>query len=351
MRHRLFKAYILLFIFCFSSLGFSQIETVFSSRDALRLRIEGAWGELLKKRYLSPDLAKQARIPVTVVIVNDDQTETSVSAVVALRGNTSLSPLECSFPKFSLYFSQDNVSGTILSGREQLAIGSHCSFKGGNSALYGRSYDGKSPHREAMVYRLLEVLEIPSFKTRTLLIQYVDHDYLATPSSVMWQQGFALESLKQFSERLGYELLDEELAHQVDLGDESITNIQRLARIVLFNEMIGNNDWKVNYNETPGLRQTWNVFLAKDLNFSNIEVIPNDFDLSSVVTLLEGKVDAPTEILRKLPNSEIAQAKIYFRDKRQILLEELKALKQLDANGYQYFKMKLDQFYASKLRP
>lgn len=341
----------MLLVFCFSSLGFSQSETVFSSREPLRIRIDGAWAELLKQRYLAPDVAKKVRVPVTLTLLNPDQTEKVVSAEVALRGNTSLSPLECSFPKFSLYFSEDQVSGTILSGIEQLAIGSHCSLQGGHSALYGRSYDGKSPHREAMVYRLLEILEISSFKTRPLLIQYIDHDVLATPATVAWQQGFALESLKQFSKRLGFELIDEELAQQIDLSEQGLTNIQQLTRIALFNEMIGNNDWKVNYHEATGSRLTWNVFLAKNLKSLTIEVIPNDFDLSSVVTLLTEKVDAPAAILRKLPNDEMARAKLYFQSKKNILFEEIKALQESDPGGYQFFKTKLDQFYALLLNP
>ena len=71
------------------------------------MRIEGAWGELLKRRYHAPDEAKRFRLPVTVVVVQNDNSVTSIAAEIGLRGNTSLSPMECSFPKYSLYFSEE----------------------------------------------------------------------------------------------------------------------------------------------------------------------------------------------------------------------------------------------------
>lgn len=350
MRQSFFNSFILLFSFLFSSLAFSQNETVFSSSEVMRLRIEGAWAELLKQRFYAPEVAKQARIPVKVVLENRDKSETLIYAEVGLRGNTSLSPIECNFPKYSLYFFAENVSGTALAGREQLAVGSHCSYRGGNSQLYGRAYDGKSPLREALVYRFLEILGIPSFKTRPVMVQYVDSARMQSAATVGWNQAFLMESLKQFSERVGYELVDEESANQIDLGEAGTTDIQKLARIILFNDMIGNNDWKLNYNELPGIRQTWNMFLAKNIANQHIEVIPNDFDLSSAVTLLNDKASAPQEALRKLPPEQVVLAMNFYRSKRLQLFEELKGLRRLDPTGYQHIKTKLDQFFSVKPR-
>lgn len=84
MRQSLFNSFILLFAFLFSSLAFSQTETVFSSSEVMRLRIEGAWSELLKQRFFAPEVAKQARIPVKVVIENKDKTETLIYGEVGL---------------------------------------------------------------------------------------------------------------------------------------------------------------------------------------------------------------------------------------------------------------------------
>ncbi len=350
MRQSFFNSIILLFSFLFSALAFSQTETVFSSGEVMRLRVEGAWSELLKQRFYAPDVAKQARIPVKVVIENSDKSETLIYAEVGLRGNTSLSPLECNFPKYSFYFFAENVSGTLLAGREQLAVGSHCSYRGGNSQLYGRAYDGKSPLREALVYRFLEILEIPSFKTRPVMVQYVDSSKEQSAATVGWNQAFLMESLKQFSARMDYELIDEENANQVDLGEAGLTDLQKLARVILFQDMIGNNDWKVNFNELPGVRQTWNMFLAKNISNSHIEVIPSDFDLSSAVTLLNDPASAPQEALKKLPQEQLALAKAFYRSKRFKLFEELKSLKKLDPAGYQHIKTKLEQFFSVKLR-
>lgn len=350
MRQSFFNSFILLFTFLFSALAFSQTEAVFSSSEVMRLRVEGAWTELLKQRFYAPEVAKQARIPVKVVIENSDKSETLIYAEVGLRGNTSLSPLECNFPKYSLYFFAENVSGTSLAGREQLAVGSHCSYQGGNSQLYGRAYDGKSPLREALVYRFLEILEIPSFKTRPVMVQYIDSSKEEKGNAVAWNQAFLMESLKQFSQRMGYELVDEDSANQVDLGEAGLTDIQKLARVILFQEMIGNNDWKVNFNELPGVRQTWNMFLAKNIETSHVEVVPSDFDLSSAVTLLNEPASAPQETLKKLPPEQVVLAKTFYRSKRVKLFDELKSLKKLDPAGYQHIKTKLEQFFNVKLK-
>jgi hypothetical protein len=314
------------------------------------MRIEGAWGELLKRRYLAPEEVKRHRIPVNVVIVQTDQSVVNIAAEIGLRGNTSLSPLECTFPKYSLYFSEENVSGTAFAGREQLAVGSHCSYRGGNSPLYGRAYDGKSPLREALLYRLLEILEIRSFKTRPVMVQYVDTTIAGPLTQAGWHQAFLLESLKQFSERHNYELFTEEQANHIDLAQDNTTDLQKLTRAVLFNEMIGNNDWRINYYEIPGLRQTWNVFLAKNLADNRIEVIPNDFDLSSAVTLLDGHVSEPASTLSKLPAAELLVARDFYRRKRESLNAELLSLKKLDPLGYKHIKTKLDRFYVDKIK-
>lgn len=314
------------------------------------MRIEGAWGELLKRRYLAPEEVKSYRVPVSVIVVQNNNLVVSVAAEIGLRGNTSLSPLECAFPKFSLYFAEENVSGTVFAGREQLAVGSHCSYRGGNSPLYGRAYDGRSPMREALLYRLLEVLEIRSFKTRPVFVQYVDTANSSQASNAVWSQAFLLESLTQFSERHNLELYSEEEANQIDLGKPGVTDLQKLTRAVLFNEMIGNNDWRINYYQLPGLRLTWNVFLAKNRDANQIEVIPNDFDLSSAVTLLNDQPSEPAAMLNKLPATELVVAKDFYRRKRGALNTELLSLKKLDPAGYKHIKTKLDLFFLHKIK-
>lgn len=346
------KTFLFLLFFSYSTVSFSQSETLFSSTEPLKIRIEGDWSAILKKRYLDPVIAKSLRIPVKLVILDQKNSETTISAELGLRGNTSLSPLECSVPKYSLYFTVNNVSGTLLEGREQLAFGSHCSYRGGNSDLYGRSYDGKSPHREAMVYRLLEILEIPSFKARPIIVQYIENQIEAeNRSQALWHQAFVLESLKQFEMRMNYELVDEESAHLIDLASEPKATLKKIIKVALFNEMIGNNDWKVNFNEPFSERLTWNIYLAKDRSRLFFEVIPNDFDLAAVVTRLQGKTEASSEVLKKFSQSEIVLAKDLFQQKRKVLYSEIESLKKLDLLGYEHFKMKLDQFFNKKPYP
>lgn len=351
MHLRPLKIYFVLIVCFFSALSISQAETLFTYPQSLNLRIEGPWTRLLNRRYFAPEVAKAERIPVDIVIMNDLQPEVRIAAEVSLRGNTSLSPLECSFPKYKLHFTSEAVSGTLLAGVEQLGVGSHCSYRGGNSALYGRSYDGKSPHREALVYRLLEILGIPSFKTRPLLVKYIDTEITTGPiNEVRWHQAFALESLKQFAERYELEMIDEQTASKVELADPGVTDMQRIARIALFNEMIGNNDWKLNLNELPSLRQNWNVYLAKNRS-GQIEVVPYDFDLASVVARTDQKSSEPQNTLRKLPPVQVLVAKMVFAGQRARLMQEIESLKAVDSEGYQYFKAQFDAFFNAKLKP
>src|SRR5262245_10331399 len=98
---------------------------------------------------------------------------------VALRGHTSIRESECAFPKLKLHFNVTPTDGPFA-GTRSVKIGTHC----GESATdkltprFGRLPNGRSPYREAFVYRLLDVLGVPTLKARPARITYFYADAL-----------------------------------------------------------------------------------------------------------------------------------------------------------------------------
>lgn len=87
---------------------------------------------------------------------------------VSVRGHTSRNDAECTFPKLKL---KAKPGGSIR-------IGTHCGElpDGQLSAKYGRLANEKSPLREALTYRVLDALGVPTLRARPARITYVDRE-------------------------------------------------------------------------------------------------------------------------------------------------------------------------------
>src|SRR5262249_39665127 len=98
---------------------------------------------------------------------------------LSVRGRTSKRETECSFPKLKLRFRDaESVKGSIFSGMKAVKIGTHCGDQadGDLTQRFGRWANEKAPVREALIYRLLDVLGVRSFKARPARITYVSRD-------------------------------------------------------------------------------------------------------------------------------------------------------------------------------
>ncbi len=199
---------------------------------------------------------------------------------VSVRGHTSRNEAECAFPKLKL---KARPGGTIR-------IGTHCGEApdGTLSKKYGRLANEKEPLREALTYRMLDALGVPTLRTRPARITYVDRD----AGTRLTRNAILVEDDNEAMARVG---------GTASIGLDTFGNVMARhaeadgSRIAFGEAAIGNFDWCLKFapddiyrcNESKPL---WNI-LAFDRGSGrrgpNAEggtlLLMKDFDLAGTV--------------------------------------------------------------------
>lgn len=277
------------FAACFAAAG-SRADVrpaLFSSYTVLDLRLEAP----LHKLFAETDEAKGAKVEGTITYT-DPATGRAVTidgVEISLRGNSSLDDGECTFPKLKLHFRRGApIDETVFRGDETVKIGTHCADRpDGDLTELGRLANQLEPHREALAYRLLEALGVPTLKARPARITYVFTDPARTstndPPSNLTRDAFLAEDTPEAIARLGGvgELEDFRDATADFPPDDA-------ARIAFGEAAIGNFDWCLKFSSTDRYRcdarhPLWNLTAAKRADGTAFPLM-YDFDLSGIVT-------------------------------------------------------------------
>jgi hypothetical protein len=206
---------------------------------------------------------KDARL--TVKISEKD----SVSQRIKLKARGFMRLSYCSFPPIMLKFSGGKDS-SLIQGKGTLKLVTHCS----KSSVFEEYL-----FKEYLAYKLFNLVTPYSFKTRLVQIRYVD---INKPENAFTAYGFLIENEETMAAR----------NHAVVLNLTNITQKQmepvQMARVAVFNYMIGNTDWSVPFQH--------NVKLLKTLTELSDKGIPvaYDFDYSGMVNTM---YSAPAELL------------------------------------------------------
>src|SRR5262245_99636 len=201
---------------------------------------------------------------------------------VALRGHTSRRESECAFPKLKLRFNVTPVDGPFA-GIRSLKIGSHCGDSATDTptARFGRLPNERSPHREAFVYRLLDVLRVPTLKARPARITYAYTD--AQQQAPLVRNAMLLEDDDDARQRLG---ASQEIEPASFSNAREAFKVEDTAQIAFAEALIGNFDWCLRMTAEDSYRCDarrilWNVtaLRAGDRTFPLIY----DFDVSGMV--------------------------------------------------------------------
>jgi hypothetical protein len=156
---------------------------------------------------------------------------------VSLRGHTSRNESECSFPKLKLHFTAPPPDGPFA-GINSVKIGTHCGDSSAETltAKFGRLANEHSPYREAFIYRLLDVLQVPTLKARPARVSYVSS---GVPQPLV-RNAMLLEDDDDARARFGADL---------EIQPASFSNAQDAfkaadtAQIAFAQALIGNFDW------------------------------------------------------------------------------------------------------------
>jgi hypothetical protein len=251
---------------------------LFSSYGLLTLKLEAPLSQLFDSRE-----EDSYAVPATLSYVGDDGRQIVYRDVkTSLRGHTSRRESECSFPKLKLHFASPPVDGAFA-GLSTIKIGSHCDDRDGLTPRFGRLANERAPLREAFVYRLLDILQVPSFLARPARITYTDTSANShADKESITRNAMLLEDDGDAKKRYGadYEIDADAFTNARDAFDE-----HDVARLAFAEALIGNFDWclEMTADDTyrcDARRKLWNVTAL-----SGARSIPliYDFDVSGMV--------------------------------------------------------------------
>lgn len=192
---------------------------------------------------------------------------------VSVRGHTSRNDAECTFPKLKL---KARPGGSIR-------IGTHCGEEPDErlTAKYGRLANEKSPLREALTYRVLDALGVPTLRARPARITYVDRD---TGGAPLVRGAVLVEDDNDAMVRVsGTDAIPLETFGNVKTRNAA----EDAARIAFGEAAIANFDWCLKFAPDDIYRcndpkPLWNV-LAFARADGRTALLMKDFDLAGIV--------------------------------------------------------------------
>ena len=319
---------------------------IFSTYEPLVLRLEAPLDDLFAH-------ARQDNYSVRGALTYQDRgREVSVPDIrVSVRGNSSRNASECTFPKLKLEWPSAS-----------LKIGTHCGESTDDSvtAKFGRLPNEQSPRREAFVYKLLDVLQVPSLKARPARITYV-----SSGKQPLVRNAVVVEDTSDALRRLGArkEISPEQFTSARDAFSPADS-----ASLAFAEAMIGNFDWCLRF--FPGdayrcdaRRSLWNV-LALAWPDGRMRPLMYDFDVSGMVAgrhrwfgdifneaFLKSASPARLEVISQLQRTRTLFGRADLdRTRRQFAQKKadvyrLLSNSDLDATGRATIKEYLDAFF------
>jgi hypothetical protein len=147
-------------------------KPLFSSEEVLYMSLGAPFSELFKHRR---DYRHAYEVQGRLSYYDNQNQRIDLPVTITVRGATSLFATECAFPKLKLKFSPSSTNNTVFEGLKTVNIGTHCRIEPHHGwTKVGRGTDGKTPFREAVVYKMASAIGLNSFRTRMVKIKYTD---------------------------------------------------------------------------------------------------------------------------------------------------------------------------------
>jgi len=183
----------------------------------------------------------------------------SINKNIRLRARGNYRYRTCEFPPLRLNFKDTHFGFSDLDSLNNVKMVTHC-FDNETYQTYLL--------REYLIYRFYNIVTDYSFRVRLLKVQYID---IGERGLVFEQYGFLIEPLDR--------ILFRENAIEIEELNPGFDDIATtlIDRISLFQYMIGNSDWFIQFGH--------NFKFIKKAGYTNSKVIPipYDFDYSGFV--------------------------------------------------------------------
>ena len=173
----------------------------------------------------------------------------------------------CEFPSLFIYFDQSQTEGTVFEGQGMLPLTTHCKHNYRNYQDYVQI--------EYLAHEIYGLLTEISLRTRLLRVQYEDTQSRKNRKRF----AFFIEHFERLAERTGTRFVE------IDDLDLNTVHAGEMARLSIFQFMIGNLDWSA--------LKSHNVALFRD-DEGTVSPVPFDFDYSGIVYTPYAK--APREL-------------------------------------------------------
>jgi len=237
-----------------------QINTLFESDQIIDLTLDGRLKDVFKDR------GELSTYHKATVIYQAGRVNEQIPVKIKTRGNFRRSAINCKYPPLLLNFSRNKLpQNSLFAGQNKLKLVTSC--RGSEFVI-----------QEYLVYRLYNLITPYSFKVRLVNVTYKDS---VKAKTINQSYGILLEDEKQMAARNETKMLK-----QLKVSPQAIQR-QQFLKMAVFEYLIGNTDWSVQYLQNIKLIQT---------NPASLPIsIPYDFDHAGIVRAPYAK---PTHALK-----------------------------------------------------
>lgn len=224
----------------------ANTKGLFESDGVLHLRLSGDIRDLMNDRSEDP------KLHLLILSYEENSSEISLHVKAKTRGHFRKTMGNCTYPPLLLQFTKsDTLSSSIFNQQNKLKLVMPC--QGDDYVI-----------REWLVYKIYNLITPKSFRARLVSIELNDtKKKKITPAFY----GFFLEEDQQMAKRNNSVLIKRQLRPEQTQTDAFLT-------MAVFQYLIGNTDWSVQYQNIK--------LLAADSNAVPVAV-PYDFDHAGVV--------------------------------------------------------------------
>lgn len=213
----LVKLIFTLFLFL-SNHVFAQDAFFLKPDIALHAVIEADFSRLKKfpSELFNNVYSKDYEVPAILILykkLNDwsDDIKETARFNIGLRPRGLTRNFDCEeMPPYKIIFNKEQIKGTLFEGAsKKMKFVSYCKTWANEDVADHDSQSAQKLAREYYTYRYLNIMGLPSFRTRLLKINYKDQK---TKLETGWTFAFALESKSALANRLGMNKLEVNIA-------------------------------------------------------------------------------------------------------------------------------------------
>lgn len=228
----------------------AQENLLFENEEVLEITLSGDLNALFKNRT-----GEAEYFPVNLIYQGPDNQKVEIPLNIKTRGKFRRRAGFCKYPPLLLNFNKKGAANTVFEGQDKLKLVMPC--RGDKYVL-----------REFFVYKIYNLLTSFSFKVRLLKINLEYSEPKQKNEEPFY--AFIIEEEDQLAERNSMVSFGQDLIRPNDLYPDEF------LKMALFQYLIGNTDWSVQYRQ--------NIKLLKNEHNGMLVGVPYDFDHAGIVS-------------------------------------------------------------------